>query len=119
MKTLNLSHNNIGDPGVSHLTAVLKVKRTLTVLHLNDNQISDKGVQLLAKALCEPKTNLVKLYLHNNQSISDLSVNYLVDMLRQNRSLNTIWLTDCSFTNAGKQWLKEVVRSKKNFHLIV
>lgn len=119
IKILNLSHNNIGDKGAEHLAEVLKVKRTLTQLHLNDNRISDRGVQLLANALCDEKTNLTNLYLHNNRLISNLSVGYLTNMLNQNRSLKTLWLIDCNLTNADKQRLKEVVASKKTFHLIV
>jgi Ran GTPase-activating protein (RanGAP) involved in mRNA processing and transport len=117
--TLNLSHNNIGDEGANYLTEVLKVKRTLNQLYLNDNRISDRGVQLLANALCDPATELQKLYLHNNQLISDSSVDYLVDMLKRNRSLNALWLINCNLTNAGRQKLIEVVASKKNFYLNV
>jgi Ran GTPase-activating protein (RanGAP) involved in mRNA processing and transport len=116
---LNLSHNNIGDKGAEHLAEVLKAKRTLIQLHLNNNRISDRGVQLLANALCDAKTNLTNLYLHNNRLISNLSVGYLTNMLNQNRSLKTLWLIDCNLTNADKQRLKEVVASKKTFHLII
>jgi Ran GTPase-activating protein (RanGAP) involved in mRNA processing and transport len=90
IKTLNLSNNNIGDEGARYLAEVLKVKRTLIQLDLSGNQVTDGGVQLLAKALCYPTANLAKLYLNNNQRISDLSADYLVDMLKQNRSLNAL-----------------------------
>ena len=119
IKRLNLGHNNIGDEGARNLAEVLKVKRTLTVLHLNDNQISDRGVQMLANALCHPKTNLTQLYLENNQQISDSSIVYFTEMLRQNQSLNTLWLIGCNLTNAGKERLRAAVASRKNFHLLL
>jgi Ran GTPase-activating protein (RanGAP) involved in mRNA processing and transport len=117
--TLDLSHNNIGDEGANYLAEVLKVKRTLIQLRLNDNRISDSGVQLLANALCHPKTNLTHLYLNNNRLISNLSVGYLTKMLNQNRSLNTLWLIDCNFTNADKEQLKQAVAARRKFNLIV
>jgi Ran GTPase-activating protein (RanGAP) involved in mRNA processing and transport len=117
IKTLNLSKNKIGDKAAEYLAEVLKVKRTLIQLYLNDNQISNRGVQFLANALCHPKANLLKLYLHNNPLINDLSVDYLVEMLRQNRSLNTLWLINCNLTDAGRQRLRERAALKKNFYL--
>ena len=117
IRTLNLSHNNIRDEGAVYLAELLKIKRTLIHLHLNSNQIGDKGVQRLAEALCYPTTNLLKLYLQNNPWIRDSSVDYLVDMFKRNRSLHTLCLVNCGLTDVGRQRLKEVAVSKKTFYL--
>lgn len=117
IKILNFSNNSIGDESAYYLAEVLKVKRTLIELHLNDNRISDTGVQLLTNALCHSKTNLLKLYLHNHRFITDSSVDHFVYMFEHNRSLNTLWLINCNLTKAGRQRLKGAVESKENFYL--
>lgn len=119
IKVLDLSNNNIGDQGAEYLAELLEKKHTLTDLHLNSNRIGDKGVQMLSSVLSRRATKLQRLYLHNNSSISDKSVDYLVDMLKRNQSLNTLWLINCTLTNMGRQKLREAVASKRNFYLNV
>jgi Ran GTPase-activating protein (RanGAP) involved in mRNA processing and transport len=119
VKILNLSNNGIRDEGVRYLKEVITTKRTITELWLNGNEISDQGVEALAKALKHEQTNLKKLYLHNNKFITDASVNPLIDMLKRNQSLDTLSLTDCNLTDYGRRKLREAVKSKKKFYLDV
>lgn len=119
LRTLNLSNNNIGDEGAAYLEQLLKTKGTLMHLHLNGNRIGDRGVQRLSNALCHSSTNLKKLYLHNNRLISDLSIDSLAHMLARNQSLNTLWLINCTLTNAGRTRLIDEVASEKDFYLNV
>lgn len=48
---LNLSSNFLGDEGVAHLATALRVNRSLLILNLADNQITDKGCEIIAETL--------------------------------------------------------------------
>ncbi|UJR18188.1 hypothetical protein I4U23_005089 [Adineta vaga] len=117
IKILNLSNNNIDDDGMNHLVALLRSKRTLTDLYLNNNQIGDEGIEKFAKALSHSTSNLQKLYLNNNSRITNRSANYLAEMLKKNQSLNTLWLLKCGFSDGGRQKLMEAAALKKGFYL--
>lgn len=117
IKSLDLSHNNIGDEGAKRLAEVIIGKRTLVSLRLNNNQISDRGVEQIASGLCSSKKQLQELYLHDNKLITDKSVGSLIKMLKENQSLKSLWLINCSLTNDGRKKLAGAVASKRNFHL--
>jgi Ran GTPase-activating protein (RanGAP) involved in mRNA processing and transport len=117
IKVLNLSNNHIDDNGINYLVVLLKSKRTLTDLYLNDNQIGDRGVELLAKALSHPTATLQKLYLSNNTRITDRSINHLIGMFKTNQSLNSLWLLKCGFSDDGRGRLLEAVESKRGLYL--
>ncbi|CAF1227765.1 unnamed protein product [Adineta steineri] len=117
LKALNLAKNNIDDDGVKHIVGLLRLKRTLTELHLNDNQIGDAGVEKLATALSHSAAALQKLYLQDNKRITDRSVKSLTEMFEKSQSLNTLWLLNCGLTNSGKQELSEAAGLKRGFYL--
>lgn len=48
---LDFSHNNIGDEGAQHLSALLKLNDTIVSLILNDNHIGDPGALFLMEAM--------------------------------------------------------------------
>jgi Ran GTPase-activating protein (RanGAP) involved in mRNA processing and transport len=102
---------------MKHIATLLRIRPTLTALYLDGNQIGDAGVEQLAKALSHPLVNLQKLYVHENKQITDRSVNYLVRMLNQNHSLNTLWLLECSFSINGRQELIEAAQLKNKLYL--
>lgn len=119
IKILNLSNNNIGDEGARHLAGVLKAKRTLIHLNLSHNQIGNMGVRLLASALSHRDANLKQLDLQNNRSISDASVDCLMDMIKESRSMNTLWLSNCDFSDNGRRKLSDAADKKKKFQLLI
>ena len=94
-------------------------KRTLICLRLNHNRIGDRGVDHLANALSKPNVQLQKLYLNNNTLITDDSQTSLMKILKENQSLNTVWLTNCGLTGTVRKTLNDVAKSKKNFVLFM
>jgi Ran GTPase-activating protein (RanGAP) involved in mRNA processing and transport len=97
--------------------SLLKSKKSITDLHLDNNQTGDEGVEQLANALSHPEANLQRLYLDHNKGITDQAANYLIEMLKTNRSLNTLWLGDCSFTPNKRKKLVEASESREGFYL--
>ncbi len=89
----------------------------MIVLGLEDNEISDRGVELLANALKYNNT-LQRLLLGENRMISDSSCDALVDMLQCNHSLNKLDLHACNLSNAAKMRIQAVVQTKINFQLL-
>ena len=113
LRILYLSHAGVSDDGAKHLAELLKTNMTLAELWLSDNEIGDGGVQSLAQVLaCQNKT-LKFLSLSMNSSVTDSSIDALLLMFEQNRTLKSFWLTDCSLTEAGKTKLREKSDGKK------
>lgn len=48
---LNLSSNFLGDEGVASIARSLRVNRSLSILNLADNQITDKGCERIVESL--------------------------------------------------------------------
>ncbi|CAF3404431.1 unnamed protein product [Rotaria socialis] len=84
---------------------------------MNNNQIGDRGVRLLANTVTHQNSNLLILSLHVNKSISDASVDAIIDILQHNRSLKKLWMQDCNISEDGKMKLREAAKSKQNFSL--
>jgi hypothetical protein len=117
LKALSVGWNGITDEGAEYLAEILKTNRTLSELWLPCNQISDRGVQLLANALIQHNTNLKTLSLDANEGVNDSSVTYLTDMINQNQSLDVLHVCNCKLSKTGKARLREVAKSKMNFAL--
>lgn len=118
LKKLALTRNNITDLGVPHLVEMIKRNSTLTMLGLAMNTISDQGVRMLANALAHQNTSLEILALDRNELITDSSINSLVTMIRNNRSMKELWVNGCDLSDIGKKKLEEMIASKKDFKLM-
>jgi Ran GTPase-activating protein (RanGAP) involved in mRNA processing and transport len=117
VKALGLGSNGITDKGAEHLAEMLKTNHTITWLALAGNQIGDRGVQLLANTLAHENKSLLVLSLHVNKSISDASVDAIIDMLQHNKSLKKLWMQDCNISEDGKLKLREAARLRPGFSL--
>jgi len=117
LKTLGLGSNDITDNGIRYLAEMIKINQSLIVLGLVFNQITDQGVRLLADAIYHSNTNLQVLHLSKNKSITDGSVNTLIEMLKRNHSLKELWMQNCNLSENAKQRLRQISRSKNNFRL--
>ena len=117
LKTLSLGWNNITDEGAHHLAEMLKTNMTLIELWLPFNRISDRGVQLIANALTHHNTSLKRLSLDLNKSVTDASVDCLVDLLNQNQSITALHVRDCKLSKAGKAKLQEAQKTRRNIEL--
>jgi hypothetical protein len=117
LKILGLGSNGITDNGIQYLAQMIRTNQSLIVLGLVFNEITDQGVRILADAILHSNTNLQILHLSKNKSITDTSVNILIEMLKRNHSLNELWMQNCDLSENGKQKLRQLIRSKRNFRL--
>jgi Ran GTPase-activating protein (RanGAP) involved in mRNA processing and transport len=102
LKILGLQQNHITDLGAEHLAQMMKVNKTLTGLWLDNNQISDKGIKLISNAL------------HNPYSAIEY-IDYIIDIIKFNKSITEISLYDCTLSKTAKDKLKKASKLKKNF----
>lgn len=114
---LEINAAGITDDGVEYFAEMLKVNKSLVLLGLSFNQISDRGVGNLTAAIGYFNENLQWLHLASNRKITDVSVASLVDMFAHNRSLQAVYINDCSLSNNGVKDLKNAVRTRANFIL--
>ncbi len=98
---------------------MLKTNRMLTWLWLSGNEIGNRGVELLSNTLANHNLSLEWLFLNSNKSISDSSIDSLINMLKRNHSLKTIYINNCNLSDIAKQKLQEVTKLKKDFDLEV
>lgn len=98
---------------------MLKTNQTLRGLWLSQNPIDDRGIQSLATVLrCENRT-LQGLSLGYNKSINNLSIGVLMEMLNDNQSLKMLDLKTYKISSSSKNRLRNVVKCKKNFQLLI
>lgn len=72
---------------------------------------------MLANALIQHNTSLKRLSLDLNELVNDSSIGFLIDMMNQNQSLDTLNVRNCKLSKAGKARLCELAKSKKNIEL--
>ncbi|CAF0739606.1 unnamed protein product [Adineta ricciae] len=119
VKMLFIGYNQITDKSIEYLCNLLKSNRNIVHLGLSNNEISDRGIIVLANVLTNDNITLKELYLWGNKSIGDMCVDALADMLVYNRSLMKLVLFDCNLSDLSKERLREVVQSRKDFGLFL
>jgi Ran GTPase-activating protein (RanGAP) involved in mRNA processing and transport len=119
LQHLYLGQNDITDIGIEYLAEMLKTNRMLTWLWLSGNEIGNRGVKLLADTIANHNNSLEWLFLNSNKGINDSSVDVLISMLKRNHSLKTIYINNCSLSDAAKQKLQEATKTRKDFDLEV
>lgn len=119
LKVLVLSSNDITDQGLIYLSDMLKTNNILTVLGLQDNKITDKSTQYLCQAIQSYNNTIQEVSLYSNKSITDESINHIINMITNNQSLETFWIWDCQLSEKGKSKLQASIQSKTNFNLLL
>ncbi|UJR14274.1 hypothetical protein I4U23_001264 [Adineta vaga] len=128
LELLDLRNNSIGDldseiriklhhyESAHYLAEMLRKNRTLTQLYLSKNHLGDRGIELLTNALddenneissMKPST-LQHLYLGEN-NITDVGIGYIANMLKTNRILTWLWLSNNQITTHGVELLSKVL----------
>ena len=117
---LSLSDNpDIGDAGVEHVARLLQKSRSINFLALPNIGMTDRGVRLLANALCGNGSSsncapLEKLYISFNKLITDESFEAILQILGYNQTLKIFSVQHCSFSDRVRRRLKQVgVKMKK------
>jgi len=117
LKMLGLNSNSITDEGARHLAEMLKINKILTSLRLSHNSLTDQGVQYLANALTHHNNILESIDLSSNKFVTDLSIDYLVQMIIRNQRLSSLSLSNCGLSEDGKQRFRSMGQAKYGFKL--
>lgn len=117
LRKLVLNKNGVSNDGAQYLADMLKKNQVLTELWLSNNEIGNDGVKHFADVLINHNRTLKLLVLSFNVFITDVSVPYLLEVLRRNHTLNKLGINDCSLSEAGKTKLRERVTTKKKFKI--
>ena len=117
LKMFGLNSNNITDEGAKHLAEMLKTNQTLTLLRLTHNSLTDCGVQYLTNALTHHNNILESIDLSSNKFLTDLSIDFLVQMIIRNQRLSTLSLSNCGLSEDGKQRFRSMGQARYGFKL--
>jgi Ran GTPase-activating protein (RanGAP) involved in mRNA processing and transport len=117
LKMLGLNSNSITDEGVKHFAEMLKINKILTLLRLTHNSLTDQRAQYLANALTHHNNILESIDLSSNKFITNLSIDYLVQMIIHNQRLSSLSLSNCGLSEDGKQRFRSMGQAKYGFKL--
>ncbi len=117
LKKLYLNKNGISNDGIQYLSDMLKTNQTLTELWLSSNEIGNEGVKQLADVLIYYNRTLEVLVLSFNIFITDLSIDYLLQMFELNQILKKLSIDDCNLSARGRLKLREEASKKINFQI--
>ena len=119
LEVLDLSSIGLTDVGAEDLAAMLQKNQALTRLQLQSNAIGDRGAQHLAEVLTKDNRTLLQLEMAENKFVTDTCVDFLVEMIKCNRSLKLFDIRLCSISDSGKAKLRETSESNKELQLLL
>ena len=109
LQELSLYGNNIDDEGVDNLAGVLANNNRLRSLRLSSNpRITARGCQSLAVLLENPRCNLEKLNLYNN-NVGNEGALIFANALASNHKLTTLGLNGNGLTDEGYSAFSKVL----------
>uniref|UniRef100_A0A8C4XD90 NACHT, LRR and PYD domains-containing protein 3-like n=1 Tax=Erpetoichthys calabaricus TaxID=27687 RepID=A0A8C4XD90_ERPCA len=110
---LDLSINNMEDPGVNQLCEGLRSENCiLEKLNLYQCHLASRCCSALSSALSSPHSRLTELNLSNNINMKDSGVDQLCEGLRsENCKLEKLNLSDCGLTSGCSSSLSSVLSS--------
>ena len=115
VRSLNLSHNEVGPEGVRHMLEGLQENDSLNELDLSWNYIYDKGMTSIADIiLTVPLLRKISL---NGNFISEVGAQYLAQSLRENFSLEVFNLAQNFIRSQGACALVRAIRSNSGSKL--
>jgi len=94
---------------------MILLNKTLNAIWLDNNFISDKGIQLLSNSLINSNSSIEYIGLSNNKLINDLSFDYFINIIKFNKSINEISLYDCNLSILTKDKIKNASKLRTNF----
>jgi Ran GTPase-activating protein (RanGAP) involved in mRNA processing and transport len=110
---LFLSSNEITSEGVSIIASVLDNNKTLGVLWLPNNHVSDKGVYSLTRILSLDTSIIRSLSLANN-GITNEGAQYIAEILKKNTSLTLLRLDNNDIGDKGMEALSNTLAQDNN-----
>ena len=94
-----LSHNPIGNTGVSLMSEAIRECTTLETLGLYNCSITSRGAESLSSALAQ-NHSLEKLDIGRN-NLGDEGISHLAEALKLNTQLKELWISECRMTDKG------------------
>jgi Ran GTPase-activating protein (RanGAP) involved in mRNA processing and transport len=119
LKVLSLSDTGITDDGAEHLAVMLKTNRTLTHMFLSNNEISDEGIAMLTNALQNHNNTLQTLDLSYNKRMTNLSADFLIQMIKYTRTLKLLFVWYCNLSKENEDRLRKAAQANKNIRMSV
>ncbi|KAA0704455.1 Ribonuclease inhibitor [Triplophysa tibetana] len=112
LQELHIENNNLTDSGVELLcTGLVNAKKSkLEILRLSSCDVKEKSCSGLASVLGSDSSGLRELDLSNNQ-LQDSGVNLLSAGLQKNSTLEILKLSNCSITEEGYKSLASALES--------
>ena len=107
LRELNLGTIGITNQGIIYLKEMLQFNETLQKLYLFENYFDDDGMKIISDVLSKDNQTLIELSLHSNDQITDESVNSIIDLFKQSRSLQRIDIYQCDFSKGSKVKLQD------------
>lgn len=109
---LDLSGNHIGDRGVNHISKGIKNNKTITELHLSNNQIKNNGDFPSLNDALKGENTIKVLNLSNNQ-IQDEGAKSIGEAVQKNKSITELILSDNQIEDEGAQWLSKYLENNR------
>ncbi|CAF1143192.1 unnamed protein product [Adineta steineri] len=109
-KVLDLGNNQIISHGIIQLADSLRNNKTLKMLSLHQNSLSQKSIQYLADRLALNKSNLKWLDLESTD-LNNHGAEYLATMLKTNQSITGLWLSNNKIGCRGVKMLASALIS--------
>ena len=111
LKNFRLEGIDLKDEGAAILACALKANRTITILHLNSNNVRDGGAVALAQAL-KANRAITDLDLNSN-NIGDEGAIAMADALKANRALTVLSLHSNNIGDEGAVALAEALKANR------
>jgi hypothetical protein len=90
----------------------------LIELSLSKGAVTDEEIILLCRTL-QKNVTLQYFYAPINEEITDACIDSLIEMLQNNKTLQGLYLPLCSLSDDGRNHLKQAVKDRKRFTLLV
>eukprot|EP00878_Enallax_costatus_P046019 GHUV01055590.1.p1 GENE.GHUV01055590.1~~GHUV01055590.1.p1 ORF type:complete len:335 (+),score=121.68 GHUV01055590.1:1062-2066(+) len=108
LQRLVLSHNALGDSGVSALASALQTNKSLQHLDISGTDVAEKGIICLAATLAENNSGIRSLSISSpllQQRPQHESITHLARMLACNTSIQMLQLSKAGLTDAALEIL--------------
>jgi len=110
LKEIHLQSNLIGINGSESIAEMIKDNLKLKVLNITDNPLQSQGIINICNAITNSK-NAISELLINSTKCNDYCIEYIVKMLKFNKNLKILTLTENKFTNKGVDRILSTLRT--------
>lgn len=105
VSNLYLNKIHVDEEFIKQVGEYLQDNPFLELLYIENAKLTDKSVEILS-GYCKGNSMLKELYLHNNETVTDASVPFLVEMAKRS-SIHAVFLVDTSISEENKE---EIIR---------